>query len=59
MNNLEKRIEEIEKRNKRVETDKDWERVINTNLYSAFLMSQEVIPNMINNKNGCIINISS
>lgn len=41
------------------ETDQDWERVININLYSAFMMSQEVLPNMINNKNGCIINISS
>ncbi len=41
------------------ETDEDWNRVINTNLYSAFVMSQEVIPNMIHNKNGCIINISS
>lgn len=41
------------------ETDEDWEKVINTNLYSAFMMSQEVLKNMINNKNGCIINISS
>lgn len=41
------------------ETDQDWKRVINTNLYSAFVMSQEVIPNMIQNKKGCIINISS
>ena len=41
------------------ETDEDWERVINNNLYSAFVMCQEVIPNMIHNKNGCIINISS
>ena len=41
------------------ETDDDWNRVINTNLYSAFAMSREVIPNMIHNKNGCIINISS
>lgn len=41
------------------ETDEDWNRVINTNLYSAFVMSQEVIPNMIHNKSGCIINISS
>lgn len=41
------------------ETDRDWENVINTNLYSAFAMSQEVIPNMIHNKSGCIINISS
>lgn len=41
------------------EKDEDWNRVINTNLYSAFAMSQEVIPNMIYNKSGCIINISS
>lgn len=41
------------------ETDEDWEKIINTNLYSAFAMSQEVIPNMVHNKNGCIINISS
>lgn len=41
------------------ETDEDWNRVINTNLYSAFVMSQEVIPNMIHYKEGCIINISS
>ena len=41
------------------ETDEDWDRVINTNLYSAFVMTQEVIPNMIHHKNGCIINISS
>lgn len=41
------------------ETDEDWNRVINTNLYSAFVMSQEVSRNMIHNKKGCIINISS
>lgn len=41
------------------ETDEDWNKVINTNLYSAFLMCQEVVPNMIHNKNGCIVNISS
>lgn len=41
------------------ETDEDWNRVINSNLYSAFMMSQEVIPNMVHNKSGCIINISS
>lgn len=41
------------------ETDEDWNRVINTNLYSAFAMCQEVIPNMIQNKKDCIINISS
>lgn len=41
------------------ETDEDWKRIINTNLYSTFVMSQEVIPNMIHNKEGSIINISS
>ena len=41
------------------ENDDDWNRIINTNLYSAFAMSQEVIPNMIHNKKGCIINMSS
>lgn len=41
------------------ETDEDWNRVINTNLYSAFMMSQEVTQNMVHNKSGCIINISS
>ena len=41
------------------ETDEDWNKVIDTNLYSAFMMCQEVVPNMIHNKRGCIINISS
>ena len=41
------------------ETDSDWNRVFYNNLYSAFVMCQEVIPNMIHNKNGNIINISS
>ena len=41
------------------ETVEDWNKVINTNLYSAFVMSQEVVPNMVQNKEGCIINISS
>ena len=41
------------------ETDEDWNKVIGTNLYSAFAMSQEVVPNMIHNKTGCIINMSS
>ncbi len=40
-------------------TDEDWEQIIKNNLYSAFCMTQEVLPNMIHNKNGCIINISS
>ena len=40
-------------------TYKDWQKIINTNFYSAFCTTQEVLPNMIYNKNGCIINISS
>ena len=40
-------------------TDEDWKKIINTNLYSAFCVTQEVLPNMIHNKSGCIINISS
>lgn len=39
--------------------EEDWNKIINTNLYSAFCMCQEVLPNMIRNKSGCIINISS
>lgn len=40
-------------------TDTDWNEMINTNLNSVFIMSQEVLNNMIQNKEGCIINISS
>lgn len=40
-------------------TDNDWNNMINTNLNSVFYMTQEVIENMIHNKKGCIINISS
>ena len=40
-------------------TEDDWNEVIDTNLKSAFYMSQEVITNMIHRKSGCIINISS
>lgn len=40
-------------------TDQDWNAIISNNLYSAFCMSQEVSKNMIHNKSGCIINISS
>lgn len=40
-------------------TDEDWEKMIDTNLNSVFYMCQEVVPNMIRNKEGCIINISS
>ena len=40
-------------------TDEDWKNMIGTNLNSVFYMSQEVSRNMIYNKKGCIINISS
>ena len=40
-------------------TDNDWNEMIGTNLNSVFYTTQEVLPNMIHNKNGCIINISS
>ena len=40
-------------------TEDEWNKVMNVNLYSAFCCSQEVAKNMIKNKNGCIINISS
>lgn len=40
-------------------TDNDWDNMINTNLNSVFYMTQETCPNMIHNKKGCIINISS
>lgn len=40
-------------------TDEDWKNMINVNLNSVFYMTQEVIPNMIHNKKGCIINMSS
>ena len=37
----------------------EWDRVINTNLRSAFLCSKQALPNMIRRQSGCIINISS
>lgn len=40
-------------------TEEDWNETINTNLKSAFYTSQEVVPYMIHEKKGCIINISS
>ena len=40
-------------------TDNDWNEMLGTNLNSVFYTTQEVLPNMIHNKNGCIINISS
>lgn len=40
-------------------TDEDWNSMINTNLNSVFYMTQEACRDMIKNKKGCIINISS
>ena len=40
-------------------TDDDWNKIMQVNLNSVFYCSQEVLENMIHNKKGCIINISS
>ena len=40
-------------------TESDWNEIIDTNLKSAFYACQEVVPNMVHQKSGCIINISS
>jgi len=40
-------------------TEGDWDKMMNVNLKGTFNVTQEVLPNMIKNKNGCIINISS
>lgn len=40
-------------------TDDDWNNIINNNLYSSFITTQETVKNMIYNKQGLIINISS
>ena len=40
-------------------TDDDWNNMIKTNLTSVFYMTQAVVPYMVHEKNGCIINISS
>lgn len=40
-------------------TDEMWQKMINTNLSGAFYCSREALKNMINEKNGVIINIAS
>jgi len=40
-------------------TEEDWDEIMNTNLKSVLFTIQEVLPNMIHQKKGCIINISS
>ena len=40
-------------------TEEEWDNIMNVNLKSAYFTIQEVLPNMINRKQGLIINISS
>lgn len=40
-------------------TDEDWNHIIQNNLNSVFYMTREVVKDMIYQKRGCIINISS
>ena len=40
-------------------TIEDWKKMMDTNISSMFYVTREVVPNMIHNKKGCIINISS
>lgn len=40
-------------------SEEDWDRVLNTNLKSVFLVSKAVVPSMISRKSGDIVNISS
>ena len=49
--NQEKMVQDI--------TDEDWDNIIKVNLYSVFCTTQEVVQYMINQKKGCIINLSS
>ncbi len=40
-------------------TEEDWNTIINTNLKGPVFLTKRIAKNMINNKKGCIINISS
>lgn len=40
-------------------TDDEWNRVINTNLSSVFYCCKQVVPSMVRNKAGSIVNVSS
>ena len=40
-------------------TEEDWDEIMNINLKSVLFTIQEVLPNMVHSKKGCIINISS
>ena len=37
----------------------EWHKMMDTNINSMYYVTKEVVPNMIHNKKGCIINISS
>ena len=40
-------------------TEQDWNDIINTNLKGPVFLTKRIVQNMIKNKKGCIINISS
>lgn len=40
-------------------SDEEWQMIMNVNLNSVYYCTKAVIPNMIHEKSGCIINISS
>jgi NAD(P)-dependent dehydrogenase (short-subunit alcohol dehydrogenase family) len=40
-------------------SEEEWDNVIDTNLKAPFLLTKEVLPIMVKQKSGCIINISS
>lgn len=40
-------------------TEEEWDKIIDTNLKGVFLFTKEVLPYMIENKSGVIINVSS
>jgi NAD(P)-dependent dehydrogenase (short-subunit alcohol dehydrogenase family) len=40
-------------------TEAQWDRILNTNLKSAFLMSKHVIPHLVSNGGGAIVNTAS
>jgi 3-oxoacyl-[acyl-carrier protein] reductase len=40
-------------------SEEEWDNVIDTNLKAPFLLTKEVLPIMVKQKSGCIVNISS
>jgi len=39
--------------------ERDWDRILDANLKSAYLLTRAVLPQMISRKKGCIVNIAS